>query len=162
MYHHSVSVKCGWKWKCERSSGEKEGKAKDERKGNVLKRRKMKRVGDHQKSIIVMSRQTTGQELMMCSTETSDKFYLHRERQILSLLSLGPLWHPPASAAVSLSFLCASSFFSHSPSLFCLSFPLLSQLIGAYALMNADRSRPDMTRSPIIMLLYLWLLIEWV
>lgn len=41
-------------------------------KGNVLKRRKMKRVqrkrervGDNQKSIIVMSRQTTGQELMM-------------------------------------------------------------------------------------------------
>lgn len=36
---------------------------------------------------------------------------------------------------------------------------LLSHLIGAYALMNADRLRPDTMCSPIIMLLYLWVVI---
>lgn len=45
------------------------------------------------------------------------------------------------------------------PSLLFYLSPLPSQLIGAYALMNADRLRPDTMCTPIIMLLYLWLVI---
>lgn len=85
--------------------------------------------------------------------------YISRARFSFSLLL------PPLKPSSDISSIFSVSYFclpirSLSFSLLLSLSPSLSQLIGAYELMNADRSRPDTMRSPIVMLLYLWLVVR--